>query len=149
MLLHRQTLRRWAASLALLWLLGVGVGVANACVFTERAGSHAEAVQVHGVFDGAAQASAPGVDDGGHALAASDDEPGCQPRVHCVDYCAKTSVAMVPLKLAPGDFPCAVLPAETAQVVPAPEWQPVLLSVERWCGVRAAPIRIALLRLAL
>ena len=93
---HRQQLRRWAARVLLVWLFGVGTGVAHACLSSNPAqpsgpaAAHAtgEVMAHHGAAAvaqplGSAQAQA---DEG------APGEQGPAARSSCVDYCEKASI---------------------------------------------------------
>lgn len=149
---HRRQLDRWACRLLVLWLFGIAVGVANACVVADRAMTGApqwsaatvaasvmSGVAAGTVHQGAHQPDAGGPGDGSHAGMAN-----------CQDHCVKSSVSIPPVKAAAdaaggqGLAPAAVV---AASLVPdAPQ-------VQRWApgleSGHAPPIAIAFLRLAL
>ena len=153
---HRQTLRRWAALLLLLWLFGVGAGVANACLApnlvlaggpeTGRAPPAGDAH--HGLsspashhHDGAAQAG--GHQNTGHG-------PASPAKANCQDFCDKSTVSVPPLKSAVGEVDAHALPPQVAAtVLQVPAVQAALPWVPRRDGGLAPPIPIAFLRLAL
>lgn len=140
----------------LLWLFGVGIGVANACLMSNRvdraeqasaAAMDMAAAHDHGVAsDGALHRMS------GRSLA--DDgalkHPSSQGKSDCQEFCDKASVSIPPLKsaldLAQGH---AALPAALAIALPVPVRLPDQVWVPRRDGVRAPPIPIAFLRLAL
>ena len=150
---HRQQLRRWAARVLLLWLFGIGAGVANACIATAPAA--AEASHIVAVVD-AQHDVVP--HDHAHAsstslLSKGIDAPthlGNLSKANCQDFCDKATVSIPPLKSALDDVQShAVFVMATMIVVPMPAFAPVQLRVPRRDGVQAPPISIAFLRLAL
>lgn len=161
---RRQSLRRWAALLLLLWLFGVGAGVANACLAPslvqpgERTASHGptggatpQALSSPAGHDhaGAGDASGPeGGHGGGHA--GGDHGPVPPVKANCLDFCDKSTVSVTPLKSAVGEVDAHALPPQLAATVlqvpsvrAAPPWVP------RRDGGLTPPIPIAFLRLAL
>lgn len=137
---HRLQLRRWAARLLLLWLFGVGVGVANACVVAigfDR-GEHAGGVVASHA--------------GGHEDRAQDHQ-GAPGQSNCKDFCDKAGVSLPPQQSVLDDALGHALPALTAMVVvrPFPPSSPVAFALPDREGGLAAPlpIEIAFLRLAL
>lgn len=153
---HRQQLRRWAARVLLLWLFGIGAGVANACVISGQAApvaavaSHLVAVvEAHHdvVTHDHAQA------DGAGLPSQSDDASkhlGNLSKANCQDFCDKATVSIPPLKSALGDVQSHAVIATTAvTALPMPAFAPVQLRLPRRDGVQAPPIPIAFLRLAL
>ena len=150
---HRQQLRRWAARVLLLWLFGIGAGVANACITTAPAASAAR--HIVAVVD--AHHDVVSHDHGQAASAGlpsqSADAPahlGNLSKANCQDFCDKASVSIPPLKSALDDIQSHPVIAMTAMtVLPMPAFAPVQLRVPRRDGVQAPPISIAFLRLAL
>ena len=150
---HRQQLRRWAARVLLLWLFGIGAGVANACITT--APTAAVASHIGSVVDTHHDVAAHD-----HAQAASSGPPsqsteapghfGNLSKANCQDFCDKATVSIPPLKSALDDIQSHSVIAMTAMtVLPMPAFAPVQLRVPRRDGVQAPPISIAFLRLAL
>ena len=174
---RRSQLRRWAARALLLWLFGIGTGVANACLGPSLADSgahptghptgHPSASQAsHG--DTAALPSAaherPQADDvrrpppegdpqSGRATFAGEhpDREGPFGKSNCQDFCAKSTVSIPPLKSALDNVQAhALLPGAVVVTLPVPAFSPDELLLPRWDGGLApVPIRIAFLRLAL
>lgn len=152
MFCHRQQLRRWAARLLFLWMFGVGVGIANACLVVPGmvmlAPSHAWRVaDVVG-------SQAHGGEHGMSGQAAGDQgplaEPDSQAQPNCVDCCDKASASTPLLKSAlDGLQGHAAVPLPIATVLPMPAFAPLQLWMPRPDGVLAPPIPIAFLRLAL
>lgn len=146
---YRHQLRRWAARVLLLWLFGVGAGIANACITTGQVApgaavaNHLVAVVAHGH----AQA------DGAGLPSQSEDAPthlGNLSKANCQDLCDKATVSIPPLKSALDDIQSHAVIAMTAvTVLPMPAFVPLQLQVPRRDGVLAPPILIAFLRLAL
>jgi hypothetical protein len=139
---HRQRLRRWAARVLLLWLFGVGAGVANACLVAGSGGSDGSAAAHHTHVGAAHHHAAAG--EGAHD---QDTAPAVS---NCQDFCDKASVSLPSLKPAPGDVQGQAWLVSAVPVVLA---APVLASAQPWLprrdGLRAPPIPIAFLRLAL
>ena len=138
---YRNQLRRWAAWVLLLWLFGVGSGVANACMASNPAESgapHDDTVAHH-------HALVPPLHVEGDA-----DHPILPGKANCQDFCGKAGVSIPPLKsVLDGFHGPAFLPTVIATAVPAPPLPALQLWVPRREGVRAPPIPIAFLRLTL
>ena len=153
MFLYRQQLRQWAARVLLLWLFGIGAGVANACITTAPLAAAASqmmaVVDVHhdAVAHDQAQAASTGLPS------QSTDAPahlGNLSKANCQNFCDKATVSIPPLKSALDDIQSHPVIAMTAMtVLPMPAFAPVQLRVPRRDGVQAPPISIAFLRLAL
>ena len=158
---HRQSLRRWAAQVLLLWLLGMGAAVATGCMASSRTDSAGHgAAQAHPL---AAPHHAPAAADrthhhgwheaqGMHAHLALDDgqDPGSAGKTNCQDFCDKASVSIPPLKSALDDVQVHALTQVASTVVmPLPAFLPVHAWVPRRDGARAPPLHVAGLRLAL
>jgi hypothetical protein len=152
---HRRQLRRWAARMLVLWLFGVGVGMANACLAPHAVGLPDGPVRT----SAAAEVSHPGADADRHALhpgshhshdaqGADHDGPTASP--NCQDFCDKVAVSMPPLKSALDQLQGHALPASAAStaapVAPVLWVQP---RMPRRHGAWAPPIPISFLRLAL
>lgn len=152
---HRLQRRRWAARVLLLWLFGVGAGVANACLglTATHTGSPpiANAVSLVALHH---EGAAP---EGGHDHGSQGDEhaghtghPASPGTASCQHFCDKAGISIPSLK-SPFDDVHGValfLPA-AAVVVRDPAFVPVQQWVPRRDGVWALPIQIAFLRLAL
>lgn len=137
MFLYRRQLRLWAARMLFVWVFGIGMGVANACLSTlptEHAGVHAaHASEVAGTHD-----------DGAEGPHGSPVNP------HCQDFCDRASVSIPTPKAALDDVQAhSLIPQVVATALPVPVFETVQLRVPRRDGVRAPPIPIAFLRLAL
>lgn len=157
---HRQSLRRWAALLLLLWLFGVGAGVANACLAPSLVQSGGPAAG-QGLTPGASPqglSSPAGHDhagaghEGGHASGheGGDHGPVSPAKANCQDFCDKSTVSVTPLKTAVGEVDAHALPPQVAAtVLQVPAVRAALPWVPRRDGGLAPPIPIAFLRLAL
>jgi hypothetical protein len=130
---HRSQLRRWAAQVLLLWLFGIGAGLANACFAAGAAEpqGHCESTQ-----------AAQGVQHSEHESAPA--------KTNCQDFCEKSTISIPPLKLALDHADAGAVPFPTVAVLfiaaaseAAEHWVP------RPDGGLAPPITIAFLRLAL
>lgn len=118
-----------------MWVFGIGAGVANACLSTVPTEHHV----VH-----PAVASEVTHHDGAEDPCGSPVNPNCQ------DFCGMASVSIPRLKPALDDVQAhALMPRVAATASPVPVFEPVQLRLPRRDGVRAPPIPIALLRLAL
>lgn len=136
---HRQPLRRWAALLLLLWLFGVGAGVANACLAPSLVPSSGPAAG----HDHAGAGHASGHESGDHG-------PVSPAEANCQDFCDKSTVSVTPLKSAVGEVDAHALPPQVAAtVLQVPAAPAALPWVPRRDGGLAPPIPIAFLRLAL
>ena len=129
-------LRHWAACMLLLWLFGIGCGIAQAC-----AGSHLQAA-TDGI--GRGQTSAVGDCEQHHG------EQGGLAQAHCRDFCdnASTSVPTVQPSLN-GLFVLALMPAVINTVAPVPALSLARAGVLRPPDRPARPITLTYLRLAL
>jgi hypothetical protein len=153
---HRKQLRRWAAGALVLWLFGVGTGVANACLapnLVVPGGLLSGHVPVAGVVPHDAKVAAVAPchgSTGDHRVVGTAGPQDSSGRSNCQDFCVKATVSIPPLKFALDDvqghallFPMA--PVFLAARVSAPDRQ----WVPRRDGVRPLPIPIVFLRLAL
>ena len=147
---HRRQLRQWAARVLLLWLFGMGVGVANGCLAAggPTAAHGAAVVEAH---PHAAGTAGDGHQHASHAPHPADcDHQGAPAKRNCQDFCDKTTMSIPPLKSAldHAEGP-ALAPREIAMACPHAAstddrtWEP------RRDGALAPPITIAFLRLAL
>jgi hypothetical protein len=154
---HRHQCRRWATCVLLLWLLGVGAGVANACLAATAtqpgSPSIAKAVSLVGLHHGVA-APEGAHDHGpsqGHEHAGHTGYPAPPGSSSCQHFCDTAGISIPSQKSAFDDVhgnALFLLPAATA-VVLDPGFAPVQQWVPRWDSVRAPPIQIAFMRLAL
>ena len=156
MFLYRRQLRLWAARVLLMWLFGLGMGVANACLTTGQAEpvtatasrlvAVAEALGDLALHDHAAA-------DGGFLPSHGADAPahhGSLAKTNCQDFCSKAPISVPPLKSVLDDVQShAVIATAAVTVVPMPALAPVQLWLPRRDGVRDLPMPIAFLRLAL
>ena len=135
---HRLQLRRWAACVLALWLFGVGIGVANACVLAIEADAGGRDVLL-------AVAS----HDGAHAGVHHDGAPAPS---NCQDFCGKAGVSMPPQKTSLDAAHGHALPVWAAIPVVHPTLPAESKAAPRFDAddLRAPlPIQIAFLRLAL
>jgi len=142
---HRLQRRCWAALVLALWLFGVGVGVAHACLAPG-------ALQPVGPV--AAHLSVGDLPHAGPDQAAADGDAHCQPgqaaHSNCQDFCDKARVSVPTLKSALDAAQGHALSLlAVAVVLPVSAHEPVPWLAPRRDGVRAPPIPIAFLRLAL
>lgn len=151
---HRQQLRRWAARVLVFWLFGLGGSIANACLITGQSApvvatvsQLVEAVEAH--HDVASHGHGASEALPAHSGQAAVHE-GSLAKANCQDFCDKATVSIPPLKSALDDvqFHAAITTAAVT-VLPMPAFAPLRLWVPRRDGVRAPPIHIAFLRLAL
>ena len=153
---YRLQLRRWAAAVLLLWLFGVGAGVANACLARPLAQAVGQ-IAIHASDEGSTHQEAAAPELGHHPGSGqpSADEgalgqPGNAAKANCLDFCDKASVSIPPLKSTLDDVQGHALSLSTiAVVLPAPAFVPVQVLVPRRDGDWAPPIPIAFLRLTL
>ena len=152
---HRSQLRRWAARVLLLWLFGIGTGVANACLGPSLADSGAHPTG-HSTGHPTGHSSASQASHGDTAALPSaahehQDREGPFGKSNCQDFCEKSTVSIPPLKsafdIAQGH---ALLSGAAVVVLPVPAFSPdELLLPRRDGGLAPVPIRTAFLRLAL
>ena len=143
---HRQQLRRWAARVLLLWLYGLGTGLANACLATSLV------LPTTPVGAYAAAGVTPGTDSAQAHLRepCHHGQQGAPTKSNCADFCDKAGISVPPLKSALGDVQGHALPlAAIAIILPVPVFEPVRLWLPRREGVAAPPIPLAFLRLTL
>ncbi len=119
------------------WVFGIGAGLANACLTTlptEQAGGHPP----H-----ASEVAASHHDE-------ADEAPGSAANPNCQVFCDRASLSIPTLKAALDDVQAHALVSQVVTTtLPVPVFEPVQLWVPRRDGVRAPPIPIAFLRLAL
>ena len=141
---RHQPLRRWAALALLLWLFGIGAGVAHACLAPNLVAPGHEA------NESATLVEAEGDHAGCHPTGQGHADEGVQVKTNCQDFCDRASVSIPPLKAALDDvLGAALLFLAVAAVVPIPALAPVLHAVPRRDGALAPPVVIAFLRLRL
>ena len=144
---HRSQLRRWAARVLLLWLFGIGTGVANACLAPSQADSGA-----HPSGHSSASRATHG-DTAALPVAAGEraDGEGSLAKSNCQDFCEKATVSIHPLKSALDIVQGhALLSGAAVVILPVPAFSPdELLLPRRDGGLAPVPIRTAFLRLAL
>lgn len=119
------------------WLFCVGVGMARACLSTAPLAPAAEVAAV------AAKPAA-----ALHAGPCEAEPATASP--HCRQFCDQAGVSMPTLKATLDQLQAqALMPQVVATVLPLPLLEPLPLPLPRWHGVRAPPIAITFLRLAL
>jgi hypothetical protein len=150
---HRRQRRFWAAQMLLVWLFGIVVGVANACVLPGPgipvagearflAGSVSHHCDVVAMDAGQADGAATGHDA---------DYPVSSAKTNCQDVCEKSTISIPPQKLGLDGSPA--LPPLPATFAVALTW-PIspatqLCEQSRSDAGTATAITIAFLRLAL
>ena len=150
---HRNQLRRWAARVLLLWLFGIGTGVANACLGPSLADSGAHPTG-HSSASQATHGDTAVLPSAVHERPQADDLRRPPPegpfgKSNCQDFCEKSTVSIPPLKSAL-DNVHALLPGAVMVILPVPAFSPdELLLPRRDGGLAPVPIRTAFLRLAL
>ena len=141
---RRQPLRRCAALVLLLWLFGIGAGVAHACLAPNLVAPG------HEVDESATLAEVDGDHAACHGTGQAHAEKGVQVKTNCQDFCDKASVSIPPLKVALDDvLGAALLFPAVAGVKPVPALASNLHAVPRRDGALAPPAPIAFLRLTL
>ena len=151
---HQHQCRRWAARVLLLWLFGVGAGVANACLVAVAAqpdslsaasfaGSHHDVAALYRAHDhGPSQRNEHAGHPGHSAPPASSS---------CQHYCDTAGISIPSQKSAfdDGHGNALFLLTTATAVVRDPGFAPARQWVPRWDSVPAPPIQIAFMRLAL
>lgn len=148
---HRQQLRRWALRVLMVWLLGLGLGVANACLATEQFSRVGGAPHKEAEAQVADIAGAPAGCEY-HSAAAADQASydHNSPKSNCESFCERAGVTIPPQKSAFDSYQSPVLPPPMAALtVPTPVDVSADVGVPRRDGARPLPIPIAFLRLAL
>jgi hypothetical protein len=152
---HRRQLRRWAARVLMLWLFGIGAGVANGCLAAGGAMSGGPTAAHAAAVVGAHPHAAGTAGDGHHQALqapypAECDHQGTPAKRNCQDFCDKTSMSIPPLKAAldHADGP-ALAPREIAMAGAYGASTFDRSRAARRDGAPAPPITIAFLRLAL
>jgi len=153
---HRKDLRNWAARVLLLWLFGVGAGVANACLAPQlgelsghpsRQAAHAKVSHRDANVSGIAHHHA---SNHVYSDVGTQDQQGSVGKSNCQDFCDKATVSIPPLKSALDDAQVHAVPIPVAPIVLA---IPPSALVQQWAPrrdrFRAPPIAIAFLRLSL
>jgi hypothetical protein len=153
---HRQQRRRWAALTLLLWLFGVGSGLAHACLLPKSAMAVAPLSMAHADVAGAHHHATTtahahhGEPDPASPDSDTPDQRGSPGRTNCQDFCDKSGTTMPSPKSAFDDLQGHALPfLAMAIALPMPAFQPALVWVPRRDGVRVSSIPIVLQRLAL
>lgn len=153
MILRRRQLHRWALRVLFVWLFGLGLGVANACLAAAQFESEpstllptavASGIAPDAMPEGCVHHAVPGVSQGGGESQSS--------KSNCESFCERASVSIPPQTSMLGDLQAhahALAAVALGSVLPAPVNTPVLRWERRRDGVRPQPILITFLRLAL
>ena len=150
---RHQQLRRWALRVLLVWLFGLGLGVANACLAAQQFAGVGDAVQGEANVQAADFAAAPAGCEH-HSVAAPDQSPrdpdASAPKSNCESFCERAGVTIPPQKSVLDNYQFHVLPPPTAALtVPASVGVSAAAGVPRRDGARPLPIPIVFLRLTL
>jgi len=148
-----QQLRRWALRVLLVWLFGLGLGVANACLAAQQFAGGDEAFQAVANVQAADDAAAP-ADCEHHSVAVLDqswhDQQDSKPKSNCESFCERAGVTIPPQKSVLDNYQFQVLPPPMgALTVPASVDVSADVGAPRRDGARPLPIPIVFLRLAL
>jgi len=150
---RHQQLRRWALRVLLVWLFGLGLGVANACLAAQQFAGGGDTFQGKAEVQ-AADFAAASAECEHHAVTAPDqsrhDSDDSSPKSNCESFCERAGVTIPPQKSALDNYQFHVLPPPMAALtVPASVDVSADVQAPRRDGARPLPIPIALLRLAL
>jgi hypothetical protein len=150
---HPQQLRRWALRVLMVWLLGLGLGVANACLATQQFSRVGGALHKEAEAQVADIAGAPAGCEH-HSAAVPDqalhDQSDFSPKSNCESFCERAGVTVPPQKSVLDNYQSPVLPPPTAALtVPTPVDVSADVGAPRRDGAMPLPIPIAFLRLAL
>lgn len=149
-----QQLRRWALRVLLVWLFGLGLGVANACLAAQQFAGGGETFHGKAEVQAAEFAAAPAGCEH-HSVAAPDQsrhDPGdSSPKSNCESFCERAGVTIPPQKSVLDNYQLHVLPLPMVAALTVPPSVDVSADVgaPRRDGARPLPIPIAFLRLAL
>lgn len=134
----------------LLWLFGIGAGVAHACLAPGLEGPGDRSAEPAARADALIDAAAPEAPAACHG--AEHHHEGVPGKTNCQDFCNKASVSIPPLKAAlDAVLGAALLSLSTAVIVPVPVPALALVRacVTRRDGARLPPTPFASLRLTL
>ena len=156
MIRRHQHLRRWTLRVLLVWLFGLGLGVANACLTAQQFTGGGD------TFQRKAEVQVPdfGAAPGGceyHSVAVPDQasqdqhDSSPKPKSNCESFCERAGVTIPPQKSVLDNYQFQVLlpPMVAALTVPASVDVSADVGAPRRDGARPLPIPIAFLRLAL
>jgi hypothetical protein len=138
----------------LVWLFGLGLGVANACLAAQQFAGDSDTLHGKAEVQAADFAAAPAGCEH-HSGAAPDQarhDPGeSSPKSNCESFCERAGVTIPPQKSVLDIYQFHVLPPPmvAALIVPASVDVSADLGAPRRDGARPLPIPIAFLRLAL
>jgi hypothetical protein len=152
---HRpQQLRRWALRVLLVWLFGLGLGVANACLAAQQFAEDGDTIHEKAEVQAADLAAAPAGCEH-HSVAAPDqsvrDLGDSLTKSNCESFCERAGVTIPPQKSVLDNYQFHVLlpPMVAGLIVPASVDVSADVRAPRRDGARPLPIPIAFLRLAL
>jgi hypothetical protein len=153
---HRKDVHRWAVRVLLLWLFGVGAGVANACLAPRlgEPGGHPSGQAAHAKASHRdAHASAIAHRHASHQVhheVGTQEQQGSSGKSNCEDFCDKASASIPTLRSALDDAQVHAVPIPAAPVVVAiSPFAPVQPWAPHRDRSRAPLIAIAFLRLTL
>jgi hypothetical protein len=150
---RHQQLRRWALRVLLVWLFGLGLGVANACLAAQQFAGGGDTF--HGKAEALAADFAVAAAACEHSVAApdrSEHDPGERsPKSNCESFCERAGVTIPPQKSVLDNYQFHVLPLPVVAALTVPPSVDVSAGAgaPRRDGARPLPIPIAFLRLAL
>lgn len=152
MFCRHQQLRRWALRVLFVWLFGLGLGIANACVAAQQFAGGGDTVQGKGQAQATGSAAAAGCEHHSSAVPdqASHDGHDPSPKSNCENLCERAGVTVPPQKSVPDNYQFDALPpAVAALTVPASVDVAADVRAPRQDGARPLSIPIVFLRLAL
>ena len=150
---RHQQLRRWALRVLWVWLFGLGLGVANACLAAEQfAGGSNSFLGEAEALTASSEAATEECEH--HAVAAPEqtqhDPDDSSLKSNCESFCERAGVTIPPQKSALDNYQSHVLPPPMAVLtVPASVDVSADVRAPRRDGARPLPIPIAFFRLAL
>ncbi|MBT9597338.1 MAG: hypothetical protein IV094_15255 [Vitreoscilla sp.] len=149
---RHQQLRRWALRVLLVWLFGLGLGVANACVAAQQFAGGGDTIQREVELQATDFAAPAGCEH--HLVAAPSQSPhdpdASSPKSNCESFCERAGVTMPPQKSVLDNYQFHFLPPSMAALtVPASIDVSADVGAPRRDGARPLPIPIVFLRLAL
>jgi hypothetical protein len=149
MFLQRHNLRRWALRVLMVWVFGVGLGVANACLASFE-GVRGAMSAVTNSSSAADDVMPEGCEHRSDAAREQGDSQTRHEKSNCESFCERASVPAAPQKSMIDDLHGDLLPhSVVTSIAPAPAPAPSRLPVPPPDGPRSLPIPIAFLRLAL
>jgi hypothetical protein len=148
---RHQQLRRWGLRFLWVWLFGLGLGVANACLAAQEFARGGDTFQGNAEVQAADLAAAAGGREHHSGPAPGRELSDSSPKSNCERFCERAGVTMPPQKSVLDNYQFHVLPPPmvAALTVPASVDVSADLRAPRRDGARPLPIPIAFLRLAL